>query len=85
MPRQSHASWGKPVVRLRLNIGISAALLAIVIKFNDILHNLLALFTGLILYFSHLPKVCISSVKNIVIPIFHTTYNKEQQFKLVSY
>lgn len=77
--------WGKPVAGLWLGGSINTVFAGIVIKFNDLLHNLSEFFTGFMLRFSHKTKTLISSVKNRVIPIFHTTYNKAQQFKLTSY
>ena len=85
MRDQLSVTWGKPVAALRLHGGISSELLTIVIKFNDILNRLFELSTKLILMLFHGSKSLISSIKYLIIPAFHTTYNNEQQYKLISY
>ena len=85
MRKAISVTWGKPVVRLRFKKGISDDLFVITKGFTAILNNLLELCTGFMLLFSHNHKILTSSIKIIFIPIFHTTYNNERQYKLIYY
>jgi hypothetical protein len=76
---------GQSVGELFINTCISALFptrsLLFRVRFSGfyyILHNLLLRFTGFILDFSHYQKSYFLSVKNRVIPVINSTYNKEQ-------
>jgi nitrate/nitrite transporter NarK len=53
--------------------------------FSSGLNSQARLFTGFIRDLFHGRKSLISSVNFLFIPIFHTTYNNERQYKLTYY